>query len=145
MKEKIIFVSNRLPVTIEKKRGEFTYRRSVGGLATGLGSFYESYDSTWIGWAGINRDSISAEERENIEKNLKREYGSIPIFLSKTDVKMFYYGFCNKTIWPLFHYFPNYTVYDEKFWKAYKKVNEIFCDVIVAVANRRKQYGYDRS
>ena len=25
----------------------------------------------------------------------------------------FYFGFCNKTIWPLFHYFPAYTVYDD--------------------------------
>lgn len=136
MKEKIIFVSNRLPVTIEKKGGGFTYRRSVGGLATGLGSFYQSYDSMWVGWAGINRDAISGAERETIEKTLKEQYGSIPIFLSKTDVKLFYYGFCNKTIWPLFHYFPNYTVYDERHWKAYKKVNEIFCDVIVDVADQ---------
>jgi trehalose 6-phosphate synthase/phosphatase len=136
VKERIIFVSNRLPVTIEKKRGEFIYRRSVGGLATGLGSFYESFDSMWIGWTGITRDTISGEERENIEETMKEKYGNIPIFLSKTDVKMFYFGFCNKTIWPLFHYFPNYTVYNEKFWKAYKKVNEIFCDVLVDVADQ---------
>ena len=55
------------------------------------------------------------------------------MFLSQYDIENYYHGFCNKTIWPLFHYFPQYTVYEEKMWKAYKKVNEIFRDVVLEV------------
>jgi len=128
--EKVIFVSNRLPVTIEKKKGGFNFRQSVGGLATGLVSFYKSYNSMWVGWSGVTRDAIGPDERANVEATLKKEYRNYPVFLTKTDIKLFYYGFCNKTIWPLFHYFPNYTVYDAKYWDAYKKVNEVFLNAI---------------
>jgi len=131
--EKIVFVSNRLPVTIEKKKGGFTFRQSVGGLATGLGSFYQSYESMWVGWSGMTLDSVNAKEREEIEIKLREEFRNLPIFLSKTDIKQFYYGFCNKTLWPLFHYFPEYTVYDARYWESYKKVNELFLRAIEGI------------
>ncbi|MBP1624959.1 MAG: UDP-forming alpha,alpha-trehalose-phosphate synthase, partial [Acidobacteria bacterium] len=43
----------------------------------------------------------------------------------------FYWGFCNKTIWPLFHYFPSYTSYEEEFWQTYQRVNQKFCDALL--------------
>jgi trehalose 6-phosphate synthase/phosphatase len=42
----------------------------------------------------------------------------------------FYFGFCNKTIWPLFHYFPSLTVYEEEHWRRYRGVNAAFCDAL---------------
>jgi trehalose 6-phosphate synthase/phosphatase len=133
--DRLIFVSNRLPITIEKRRGEFFFRQSVGGLATGLGSFYQSYDSEWVGWSGMTPDSVSAKDREVIETRLKEEYRNVPLFLSKTDIKNFYHGFCNKTIWPLFHYFPNYTVYEQKYWESYRKANELFLRTVEEIAD----------
>ncbi len=50
---RLLIVSNRLPVNIEREDGALTIHPSVGGLATGLGSFYKSYHSLWIGWPGI--------------------------------------------------------------------------------------------
>ena len=135
MGSKLIFVSNRLPVTIEKKRGKISYKQSMGGLATGLGSFYQNYESLWIGWGGVTSESLSIDERESIQRTLMEDYKNHAIFLSKTDVKQFYYGFCNKTIWPLFHYFPNYTTYDKSMWQAYEKVNKLFSETVVQFAN----------
>jgi len=134
VKEKIIFVSNRLPVTIERKRGGFTFRQSVGGLATGLGAFYQNYESVWVGWSGMTPDQVNVKEREEIEKRLRQEYRNLPLFLSKSDIKKFYFGFCNKTIWPLFHYFPENTIYDSSFWDSYRKVNELFYKAIAEIA-----------
>jgi len=45
----------------------------------------------------------------------------------------FYHGFCNKTIWPLFHYFPSYTVYDQSYYAHYKAVNQIFCEAVLKI------------
>src|SRR6185503_6161203 len=42
-------------------------------------------------------------------------------------------GFCNKTIWPLFHYFTSYTVFRQEYWRDYKKVNEHFCQSLLEV------------
>jgi len=135
MSKRMIFVSNRLPVTIEKKRGKVQYRPSPGGLATGLSSFYKNYESVWIGWCGVTSEALNDKEREVMKRRLLAEHRSAPVFLTKADIKNFYYGFCNKTIWPLFHYFPNYTVYDKCMWQKYEKVNERFCEMVMQHAN----------
>jgi trehalose 6-phosphate synthase/phosphatase len=135
MAEKLLFVSNRLPVTIEKKRGRLNYKQSMGGLATGLGSFYQDYESLWIGWGGVTSESLTSEEKEEIQHTLLKKYKNHAIWLSKKDMKLFYYGFCNRTIWPLFHYFPNYTTYDKGMWRAYEKVNRLFADTVIQYAN----------
>jgi len=135
MGERLIFVSNRLPVSVEKKKNGFQFSKSVGGLATGVGSFYKSYDSYWIGWGGIPGDGLSHEEKEEITSILQKDYRNYPLFLSKNDVRLFYYGFCNKTIWPLFHYFPTYTKYEREFWDAYVKANKKYRDAVLEIAN----------
>ena len=43
----------------------------------------------------------------------------------------FYLGFCNKTIWPLFHYFPTLTHYEEEHWQEYRHVNQVFGEAVV--------------
>ena len=132
--KKLIIVSNRLPVTVEKKKGEIHFRQSAGGLATGLGSFYRSYNSIWVGWCGISPDRVNEEERKNIKTKLANDFNCSPIFLSKKDVDMYYRGFCNRTIWPIFHYFPQYAVYDKNLWESYRHVNRFFSDAVIKVA-----------
>ncbi|MEA3432584.1 MAG: trehalose-6-phosphate synthase, partial [candidate division WOR-3 bacterium] len=132
--DRLIIVSNRLPITIEKRKGKLHFRRSVGGLATGLSSFYQLYDSIWIGWCGIPADNIDRKEKNNIEKKLMTDFNNCPIFLSRRDIRMYYYGFSNKTIWPLFHYFTHYAVYNQDFWASYIHVNKSFCNAIIKIA-----------
>jgi trehalose 6-phosphate synthase/phosphatase len=134
--DRLLIVSNRLPVNIIKSGGGIHSQFSVGGLATGLGSLYKSYSykNLWIGWPGINLEKIKGKEKD-VETKLKFE-NCYPIFLSQQDIEKYYLGFCNKTIWPLFHYFTQYTVYSKTFWKAYKKVNEDFGDVVVKIAKK---------
>ncbi len=43
----------------------------------------------------------------------------------------FYLGFCNKTLWPLFHYFPTLTRYEEEYWQEYQNVNRVFGEAVV--------------
>ncbi len=131
--QKLLIVSNRLPISIVKGKRGLRFESSVGGLATGLGSFYKSYDSTWIGWAGIELEKLKAEEEEDIRARLLSE-SCYPVFISQRDIEDHYHGFCNRTIWPLFHYFPPYAVYSNNLWQAYKRVNDIFSDAIVDIA-----------
>ncbi|MDY6853361.1 MAG: bifunctional alpha,alpha-trehalose-phosphate synthase (UDP-forming)/trehalose-phosphatase [Thermodesulfobacteriota bacterium] len=132
---RLLIISNRLPVSIEKKKGALHFQLSVGGLATGLSSLYKSYNSIWIGWPGIALDNIE-EGAEEIETKLISEYNCKPIFLSKTDIEKYYHGFSNRTLWPLFHYFPQYVVNDRSFWEAYKRVNKLFSDSVMKVAQK---------
>ncbi|BAT71635.1 alpha,alpha-trehalose-phosphate synthase (UDP-forming) [Thermosulfidibacter takaii ABI70S6] len=130
---RLIIVSNRLPVTVTRNKRELVFTRSAGGLATGLGSIYKDLKSIWIGWPGINEEDITDEEKKFIANKLETE-NCYPVFLTREEVGLYYYGFCNKTIWPLFHYFYLYMEYDEDSFEAYKRINKKFCDVVASVA-----------
>lgn len=127
---KTIIVSNRLPVKINQEDGEFTYKPSEGGLATGLGSIYKEGDNIWIGWPGM--PVPKTEHREEVTAELKKE-SMRPVFLTAQEIEEFYEGFSNETLWPNFHYFNQYIVYDDKMWKAYQKVNRKFAKEIAEV------------
>ncbi len=132
---KLLIISNRLPISIIKRENEMRVQPSVGGLATGLRSFYKKHNCMWVGWPGLSSEKIKKETKDEITEKLANE-DCFPVFLSKRDVEDYYYGFSNKTIWPLFHYFPMYTVWNKASWKAYKRVNEIFCNKVIKVAEK---------
>ena len=131
--QKLIVAANRLPITVAKREGQFHYRQSPGGLAVGLASLPDSLQRLWMGWPGISSERLRPEEKQRIREKLQ-EQDSVPVFLSQRQIDQYYLGFCNKTVWPLFHYFPVRTVFEQRFWKSYQQVNHTFCDEIVKVA-----------
>ncbi len=130
---RVVVIANRLPFNTTRKAGKIHFRPSPGGLAAGLSSLSKSYDRLWIGWPGITNEKLNARDKEQICKSLLEEKCH-PVFLSRKQIECYYQGFCNKTIWPLFHYFPRRTAYEIRFWKAYQQVNELFTDEVMKVA-----------
>lgn len=128
---RLVIASNRLPVSIQKNDNKMTITASAGGLATGLKSYHKSGNSVWIGWPGI--DAETNEEEKLVGELLETEH-CIPLFLDEDLIDNFYHGFSNETLWPLFHYFTEYTEFKESYWEAYKKVNEMFAEKIIANA-----------
>lgn len=124
---KLYIISNRLPVKVSEKNGTFSFTRSEGGLATGLDSLQTAYEKHWIGWPGICVDNDS--DKQAIGEKLE-ELNFHPVFLSDTQIKNYYEGYSNSTIWPLCHYFFAYTLYKDTFWQAYREVNKRFCETI---------------
>jgi trehalose 6-phosphate synthase/phosphatase len=114
-----------------KKKTGYSFSPSIGGLATGLKSFYGSRDSVWVGWAG---EMDGQADRDTVKQKLKKRFNCHPVFLSAGDVEKYYEGFSNKTIWPLFHYFPQYTAYDNTYYEAYVEVNRVFGEEITRMA-----------
>lgn len=133
---KLLLISNRLPVTVIEEKNQLKFRPSAGGLVTGISDYLDSLSGVslaelehiWVGWPG---SSLSAGRAEEVRSILKRDFSSHPVYISQKLMDDFYNGFCNKTIWPLFHYFPSHTSYDEEHWNAYVKVNEIFCQEVL--------------
>jgi trehalose 6-phosphate synthase/phosphatase len=131
---RLIIVSNRLPVSIEWKKGGFVFRESAGGLASGLRSFYESMDATWIGSVDMPRAHSSSEEREEVRASLAEEFNCHPVFLTQAEVRDYYAGFSNRTIWPMFHQFSQFAVFEPRMFSAYMRVNNRFCDAVDEIA-----------
>jgi trehalose 6-phosphate synthase/phosphatase len=130
----LILVSNRLSVSVEKKKGKLEFQPSMGGLATGLSSLDQKDKLLWIGWPGLPADELSQEDVRAIVPVLRQKYNSIPVNLTREQLKSFYYGFCNNVIWPLFHYFPSYATYDNSLWESYRRVNSIYLEKVLEAA-----------
>ncbi|MBN1534088.1 MAG: bifunctional alpha,alpha-trehalose-phosphate synthase (UDP-forming)/trehalose-phosphatase [Spirochaetes bacterium] len=131
---KLILIANRLPVTVERKKsGETVFAQSVGGLATGMSSVSKQYPCLWVGFSGIPSGMLDVRETEEINGALVSRYGSYAVPLTERDIVMYYNGFSNKTLWPLFHYFPLFTTFNEETWRSYVEVNQRFYDTFAGV------------
>jgi trehalose 6-phosphate synthase/phosphatase len=138
---KIIIISNRLPVTVIEEDKKFTFKESSGGLVSGLSAYLDSLKSSsfaksdyiWLGWPGA---SVSEKAKARVKSEMLSKFRAYPVFLTGREMDKFYLGFCNKTIWPLFHYFPAYVNYDDDFWTQYKQVNEMFCRAVLEIAKQ---------
>jgi len=130
MKNKTIIVSNRLPLQISVENNDVKVSPSVGGLATGMKSVHQEGDSLWIGWSGLTEEEVNPKIQSQIDQAAKNEK-CLAINLTEKELNDYYYGFSNRTIWPLFHYFMEYTKFDEQEWMGYKKVNEKFAEKIL--------------
>ena len=138
VRRRLVVVSNRLPFTARVENSKLQFSQSAGGLATGISAFLDSYkyhlpvreEHLWVGWPG---GTIDESFRQELRARSLSEHQSYPVFLSEEDMDLFYLGFCNKTLWPLFHYFPSYTVYNDEYWQNYKKVNRFFADTLLEI------------
>ena len=127
---KNIIVSNRLPIQLTKLDNSFEFTPTSGGLATGMNSVHKGQESLWVGWPGINNDEIDKKTWAPLKKSLKKD-GYFPVSLNQKEIEDFYYGLSNKSLWPLFHYFIEFSVFDEMQWKSYQEVNQKFADSVL--------------
>jgi len=137
---RLLVASNRLPVTVERTRDAFHFKESMGGLVSGLSAYLDSLkgrlkdgeaaDYTWVGWPGT---SIPEALESDVKSKLLQNCRAWPVFLPEDLMDSFYHGFCNKTIWPLFHYFTQHVSLEEACWNSYLEVNRRFLRAILEV------------
>jgi len=127
---KTIIVSNRLPLDLKIEDNELQIKPSVGGLATGMKSVHAEGNGIWIGWSGLTEEQLDGGLARKVKKALEKEK-CITVPLNEYDIETFYYGFSNKALWPLFHYFQEYAEFEIEQWESYKKVNQKFADVVL--------------
>jgi len=127
--QRLIVVSNRLPVTIKKntESGEWEFSMSSGGLVSALSGCKKQMDFTWIGWPGLD---VPEGEREHVTKRLMEEYSCLPVYVEDEIADKHYNGFSNSILWPLFHYHPGEMLFDESHWLAYRETNLLFAEAV---------------
>ena len=127
---KTIIVSNRLPLQVSIQDDELEISQSVGGLATGMKSVHAEGNGIWIGWSGIPENELSETLSTKVKDKI-RDAKCVSVPLTSVDIEDYYEGFSNRALWPLFHYFMEYTDFEQKEWEAYKRVNEKFAEVVL--------------
>jgi trehalose 6-phosphate synthase len=120
----LVAISNRLPVS---KSGS-EWKASTGGLVTALRPVMQSRPGSWIGWDG-GADDVPTKVPQ-LAVRLR------PVSLSRAEVNGHYYGFSNRSIWPLFHDLVEPARFERAWWEAYRRVNEKFCDTTAKLRHR---------
>jgi trehalose 6-phosphate synthase/phosphatase len=132
---RLIVVSNRLPLKISKQNGKTVFSDADGGLVSALKSYFHKSPASdfsekfWVGAADFTEKSWKKAVSGG---KLSSSYTIEPIFIDEKVFDKYYNGFCNATIWPLFHYFPSFAVFEEDMFSAYEEVNRIFKEKILS-------------
>jgi trehalose 6-phosphate synthase len=119
---RLVIVSNRVPVP---KPGAKT---QPGGLAVALKDALEGRTAIWFGWSG-QTSREPGDEPAIVEAN-GVSYATID--LSEQELKLYYTGYSNGTLWPLLHYRMGLVEFRREEEEGYRAVNERFARVLAA-------------
>jgi alpha,alpha-trehalose-phosphate synthase [UDP-forming] len=131
MTRRLIVVSNRLPIVLQKSPSGWSLKPGSGGLVSALAPVLSHRGGLWIGWPGLPLDQRGEWESVLSEGYRERGYDLVPVLLSEDEVKGFYEGFSNAILWPLFHDLAARCDFDPAFWYSYREVNRKFADCVV--------------
>jgi trehalose 6-phosphate synthase len=122
-----VVVAGRLPVDrIEGPDGEADWRTSPGGLVTALEPVMRKAGGVWIGWSGDAGPAPGPFRANGLDL--------VGVGLSADQVRDYYEGFCNATLWPLYHDVIAAPEFHRRWWEAYVAVNRSFAQAAVAQA-----------
>jgi len=126
-RSEFVVVANRLPVDrVTEEDGTAAWRRSPGGLVSAIAPVMRSRKGTWIGWHGAPDEELEPFDEDGMHL--------VPVKQTAEEVELYYEGFSNATLWPLYHDVIAPPVYDRAMWDAYVRVNKRFAEAAAKVA-----------
>jgi len=111
---RLVCVSNR--ISLPRKSA------APGGLAVGILSALKRTGGLWFGWGGETIETDPGEADIHIREGVT--YATID--LRQSEFELYYNGYSNDVLWPLFHYFLKGMRYSHEQREAYENVNRLF-------------------
>ncbi|HEY0193671.1 MAG TPA: trehalose-phosphatase, partial [Kofleriaceae bacterium] len=118
---RLLVASNRLPAAPTGDR-----KREVGGLVSALLPVLAETQGIWLGWSGAEREPGLKLRIEAGESLTRAQFDYPPSWRQK-----FYAGFCNQSLWPLLHGFPQRVRYLDDEWQCYSDANRAYADKVL--------------
>jgi trehalose 6-phosphate synthase len=116
-----VVVASRLPVDrSEDPDGQAEWRASPGGLVAALEPVVRQAGGAWVGWPGDDSPAPEPFDFEGMHL--------VGIGLSPDEIRDFYEGFANATLWPLYHDVIAPPEFRRPWWEAYVAVNRRFAE-----------------
>ena len=88
-----------------------------------------THPGAWVGWDGGSKGMPQTLPDSGVRL--------MPIGLSAAQVRDYYRGFANATLWPLLHDAIEKPRFERAWWRAYQEVNRVFADRAVAALDER--------
>ena len=118
---RLIVASNRLPPAPSADR-----QREVGGLVSALTPVLVETSGIWLGWSGAERDPGLRLRIEAGDSMTRAQFDYPPTWRQR-----FYAGFCNRSLWPLLHGFPDRLRYVDDEWQCYGEANRAYAEMLL--------------
>ncbi len=128
---RLVVMSNRAPIRVIGEGPEEKIEPTVGGVGTTFLRLLERHGGLWIAWSG----GQCTPRQLHLPVDDPRFTLSF-VKLSERDVSQYYYGMCNRALWPLMHFMISRCHFDAGQWKSYHHVNESFATRAVREARR---------
>ncbi len=122
----LIIAASTLPTRSVVVRGKQCWQTSPGGLVSALVPVAQRRGGAWIGWTGTPGVTVDPFVHDNIY--------NLPVSISTGESDSYYEGFCNRTLWPLYHDAVSEPEYHRHWWFAYLAVNVRFADMLARAA-----------
>jgi trehalose 6-phosphate synthase/phosphatase len=126
----LVVAANRLPISVHRGSGGLEAKPSPGGLVSALEPVLRKRGGTWVGWPGI---ALRPHEELHFED---LPYRLAPVGLSEAEIRRYYYGFSNRTLWPLLHSMPDRARFERRDFEVYDEVNQRFAEAVRVEADR---------
>jgi len=122
-----VVAASRLPVDrVEGPDGAACWRTSPGGLVSALEPVMRESGGVWIGWSGDAGPAPGPFRANGLDL--------VGMGLTAEQVRDYYEGFCNTTLWPLYHDVIAPPRFHRRWWEAYVTVNRSFAQAAVEQA-----------
>lgn len=126
----LVIAANRLPATRATSRGDGSvWTRSPGGLVSAMQPVINARGGAWVGWDGAPGRAHKPHVMDGLTL--------ASVAMTKGEIDTYYHGFCNGTLWPLYHDAIQTPRFDRTWWDDYVNVNERFAKSICRYASRR--------
>ncbi|MBN2242703.1 MAG: trehalose-6-phosphate synthase [Acidobacteria bacterium] len=134
--QRLIIVSNRLPVVFERDGGTLSWRHGSGGLVTALAPVLRDRGGMWIGWSGLSEESRPEVDATLLASSAATGYELSAVALSERELELYYHGFANEVLWPLFHDLQSLCNFQPDYWHAFNRVNRKFAEHVFSHTRR---------
>ena len=124
----LVVVANRLPVHRVDDGNVTVWETSPGGLVSALVPTLLGGRVAWVGWTGDVGPSGPRFRHEGMTL--------VPVGLDASEIRGFYTGFSNGTLWPLYHDAIQPSEFHREWWRSYQVVNQRFAEHAASVARR---------
>ena len=118
---RLLVISNRAPVRLVRDHGRAQVEQTVGGVGSTFLRLLDRAGGVWIAWLeGKNQPQRIELPPDNPHFTMSFTR------LSERDISDYYYGACNRALWPLMHFMTQNCSFDGRQWASYCRVNQIF-------------------
>ncbi len=131
---RLVIAAYRVPFSLVKRHHRTEPVQNSGGLVSAMLTLSQRMDVYFkanfakkIAWIGCS--DHSAEDFAELTPKMKN-IEIYPVNIDPKTHRNYYNGFCNDTLWPLFHYFSSLSVFDDDYFDSYIKANQLFLDAV---------------